>query len=93
MNKRRLNVKTTVKLYTRNRCHLCENAKAMIFSLKEKWDFYYNEADIDESDELTEKYGLMIPVVEINGEEVQYGQIDKGLLEEELIRQNTNLLS
>lgn len=86
-------MKTTLKLYTRNRCHLCENAKAMIFSLKEKWDFHYEEADIDASDELIEKYGLMIPVVEINGEEVQYGQIDKDLLEDELIRKNTSLLS
>lgn len=77
-------MKTTVKLYTRNRCHLCENAKAILLSLKEKWEFQYIEADIDESDELTEKYGLMIPVVEIDGEEVQYGQIDPFLLEEAL---------
>ena len=28
---------------------------------------------ISNSDDWTEKYGLMIPVVEIDGEEVQYG--------------------
>lgn len=70
-------MKTIIKLYTRNRCHLCENAKAIILDLKEKWDFQYVEEDIDASDELTEKYGLMIPVVEIDGEVVQFGQIDK----------------
>jgi glutaredoxin len=70
-------MKTIIKLYTRNRCHLCENAKAIILDLKEKWDFQYIEVDIDASDELTEKYGLMIPVVEIDGEAVQFGQIDK----------------
>ena len=77
-------MKTHVKLYTRNGCHLCEKAEAVLMELKEKWDFEYVEADIDKSDELTEKYGLMIPVVEINGEEVQFGQIDKNFIDEAL---------
>lgn len=86
-------MKTIVKLYTRNKCHLCENAKAILLSLKDKWDFQYIEADIDKSDELTEKYGLMIPVVEIDGEEVQFGQIDEVFLEETLTRKKASLLS
>lgn len=69
--------KSTLVLYTRSRCPLCEKAKNIILELKEEWDFQYKEVDIDQSDELTEKYGLMIPVVEIDGEEVQYGQIDE----------------
>ncbi|MBS4190367.1 glutaredoxin family protein [Bacillus sp. FJAT-49705] len=68
---------STLVLYTRNRCPLCDKAKNIILELQEEWDFLYKEADIDQSDELTEKYGLMIPVVEIDGVEVQYGQIDK----------------
>lgn len=51
-------------------------------NLKQEFDFIYRELDIDTSDELTEKYGLMIPVVEIDGQEVQYGQIDPITLEE-----------
>ncbi|QED49520.1 glutaredoxin family protein [Cytobacillus dafuensis] len=68
---------STLVLYTRNRCPLCDKAKNILLELQEEWDFLYTEADIDQSDELTEKYGLMIPVVEIDGVEVQYGQIDK----------------
>jgi glutaredoxin len=79
-------VKTLVKLYTRKGCHLCENAEAIVMELQEKWDFQYKEEDIDRSDELTEKYGLMIPVVEIDGEEVQFGQIDKNFINEALSR-------
>lgn len=86
-------MKTIVKLYTRERCHLCENAKAILFKLREKWDFDYIEEDINESDELTEKYGLMIPVVEINGAEVQFGQIDEFFLEETLSEKNARRLS
>ena len=76
--------KRTLVLYTRNRCPLCDKAKSIIMELKEEWDFHYKEMDIDLSDELTEKYGLMIPVVEIDGTEVQYGQIDKWTIEEGL---------
>lgn len=86
-------MKTVVKLYTRERCHLCEKAKAIILKLKKKWDFHYVEIDISESDEWTEKYGLMIPVVEINGEESQYGQIDELYLDEALSKLNKKLFS
>jgi len=75
---------TKVTLYTRNRCPLCDKGKKIILELKEEWNFEYEEMDIDESDELTEKYGLMIPVVEIDGKEVQYGQIDKFVINEAL---------
>lgn len=73
----------TLVLYTRNRCPLCDKAKTIVMDLKQEFDFIYREIDIDTSDELTEKYGLMIPVVEIDGKEVQYGQIDTITLEEE----------
>lgn len=88
-----IKVKTIVKLYTRNGCHLCEKAKAILLKLKERYDFHYMEADIDKSDELTEKYGMMIPVVEINGEEVQFGQIDELLVEQVLRENNSSYLS
>ncbi|WP_409251945.1 glutaredoxin family protein [Bacillus sp. SCS-153A] len=65
-----------VNFYTRDRCPLCEDAKLMLKLVKEDIPFILNEHDIDESDELTERFGLMIPVVEIDGEIVQYGQID-----------------
>jgi glutaredoxin len=68
---------TIITLYTRQRCSLCEKAKHAILELKEDWNFSLEEIDIDESDELTELYGIMIPVVHIDGEEVAYGIINK----------------
>ncbi len=79
----------TLSLYTRNRCPLCDKAKKIIIELAEEWDFQYVEYDIAESDELTEKYGLMIPVVEIDSEEIQYGQIDKRRILEVLTKKIT----
>ncbi len=67
---------TTITLYTRGRCPLCDKAKATLLEIQEKWDFNLEEFDIDASDELTERYGLMIPVVQLDGEEVGFGYID-----------------
>lgn len=80
--------KSTLVLYTRSRCPLCDKAKNIIMEIKEDWDFLYREVEIDQSDELTEKYGLMIPVVEVDGEELQYGQIDKMVIFEALSEKN-----
>jgi glutaredoxin len=68
---------TIITLYTRMRCPLCEKAKATLIELKEEWNFTVEEIDIETSDALTETYGLMIPVVHIDGEEVGFGYIDK----------------
>ncbi|MDR6999499.1 glutaredoxin family protein [Neobacillus niacini] len=66
-----------VTLYTRKRCPLCDKAKNTLLELKGNWRFSLKEIDIEESDELTERYGLMIPVVHIDGEEVGFGYVDK----------------
>ena len=69
--------KPVVTIYTRNRCPLCDKAKAVLLELEEEFDFVLEEVDIEENDELTELYGLMIPVVHMDGEEVAYGFVDK----------------
>jgi hypothetical protein len=52
--------------------------------LQREYPFELIEENIDKSDELTEKFGLMIPVVEIEGEIVQYGMIDPVTVGEKL---------
>ncbi|MCA1040390.1 glutaredoxin family protein [Bacillus infantis] len=77
-----------MRLYTREGCHLCENAKETILALQADHEFELEEVDISSSDDLTERYGLMIPVVELDGEEVQYGRIDQFTLYEALTAKN-----
>jgi hypothetical protein len=55
-------------------------AKQAIMELSNEYSFTMEEIDIDQSDELTEKYGLMIPVLLINGKEAVFGQINKNIL-------------
>ena len=59
---------------------MCDDAKKNLLELREERGFSLEEVDIEESDALTELYGLMIPVVEINGVEVQYGKINKNVI-------------
>ncbi|MCM3602498.1 glutaredoxin family protein [Robertmurraya korlensis] len=75
-----------IEFYTRKRCPLCEKGKAILTELQESLRFEIIEKDIDTNDEWNEQYGLMIPVVVLDGEEVQYGQLDKMFINEALTK-------
>ena len=55
----------TITLYTRNDCHLCEQAKADLGSLQEKYPHRLVEIDIDTDPALQKKYLAEIPVIEV----------------------------
>lgn len=55
----------TVTLYTRKDCHLCEQAKADLASLQQKYPHRLVEIDIDSDPALQKKYLVEIPVVEV----------------------------
>ena len=65
-----------IQLYSRPNCPLCEEAKLMLDLVKD--DMYLNieEINIEEDDELHEKYLLRIPVITSKGEIIQEGRID-----------------
>ena len=48
--------------------------------------FEINEVNIEEDEELHEKYMLMIPVVEFEGEIIQYGQVDYATILDALLK-------
>jgi uncharacterized membrane protein len=55
----------TVTLYTRKDCHLCDQAKADLASLQEKYPHRLVEIDIDSDPALQKRYLVEIPVVEV----------------------------
>ncbi|MGM9928695.1 MAG: glutaredoxin family protein [Bacillus sp. (in: firmicutes)] len=63
-----------LKLYSKQKCHLCDKAKE---ELEIIGGLQFEVIDIEKNDELLEKYGLMIPVLEYDNQIVQYGQINK----------------
>jgi glutaredoxin len=84
---------TKLTLYTRANCPLCEKARADILEIKQDIDFEIEEIDIGASDELTEEFGLMIPVIYIDGEEVGYGIVDEFYLRNRLQQKQRNHIS
>lgn len=68
-----------VVIYTREECHLCHQAKDVLFAHRQ-WLPEIEEVDINTSQELTEKFGEQIPVVEINGQIRFRGQVNPILL-------------
>jgi len=59
-----------VKLYTGPNCHLCEQAKAVLYPLMTERGLRLIEITIQSDVELQEKYAIRIPVVALaNGEE------------------------
>jgi glutaredoxin len=51
-------------------CHLCERALAKVRALGEELEFELEEIPIDGSPELEARYRELIPVVEIDGQQV-----------------------
>lgn len=73
-----------VVLYTKNHCPLCDEAKQALYELQQVVPFTLDEIDIYQEEALLEKYQLMIPVVEVDGEMVTYGKIVKAELRKRL---------
>jgi glutaredoxin len=73
---------TTVTLYSRPGCHLCEQARATLERLRQETPFEIDEIDIEADDALHARYLERIPVVAVDGEEMSEYFVD----EEALIR-------
>jgi len=56
-----------LRFYTKESCHLCDVAFEIVERISDKIHFTLETVDITQSDELMTKYGIEIPVIEING--------------------------
>lgn len=65
-----------VILYTRPSCHLCEEAKAHLLRLKNRYNLVIQEVDISGKPDLEEKYGNIIPVLDFQGGRLLYGRVN-----------------
>lgn len=77
--------KKTLVLYSREQCPLCVKAKQILDELTKEHKWSYQEIDIHSDDVLLEKYGLMIPVIEMDGKIIQYGNVDISTLRSILV--------
>ena len=66
----------TAKVYSRNGCHLCEQAEELL----RRYDFQVETVDVDQDPELKGRYGQCVPVVVIDGRERFRGRVSEVLL-------------
>jgi glutaredoxin len=61
---------TTLTLYGKPGCCLCDDAKGVIDAVRREWSFELREVDVSIDPGLHREYGERIPVLELDGEEV-----------------------
>ena len=71
-----------VVVYSKENCSLCDEAKAILHELQVEFE----EIDIYKDERWLERYHLMIPVIEIDGEIIAYGRIHKDVIRKRLQR-------
>jgi glutathione S-transferase len=74
-----------VRLYARPDCHLCDEARAGLESLRsDGLEFELEEVDIDSDDELLRRFLERIPVIELDGEIVSELWLDADVIRSRL---------
>ena len=61
---------TTLTLYGKPGCHLCEEAQAVVADVRARHPFELEEVDITRDPVLEARYRERIPVIAIDGQEV-----------------------
>ena len=73
-----------IDLYSRPGCHLCDEAKAVIEPLVNKYGIVLKVTDVDSEAKLRDAYGWDIPVVLIEGTEAFRHRVEPQALERKL---------
>jgi Glutaredoxin-like domain (DUF836) len=69
-------------MYSRPGCGLCDEARRVILGQRERTPFRYEEIDISGEDALELEYGIRIPVVLVDGQELFEIEVDARALAE-----------
>ncbi|REE98005.1 glutaredoxin family protein [Thermomonospora umbrina] len=72
-----MTVPVTVTLLGRPGCHLCDDAREVIARVAADLGAVWEERDITESAELTERYWEQIPVTLVNGVRHDFWRVDE----------------
>ena len=77
---------TTLTLYGKPGCHLCDDARAAVERVTARRDVPLEQVDISRDPVLYKRYGARIPVLELDGETVFEFFVDEAVLEQRLDR-------
>jgi glutaredoxin len=77
---------TTLTLYGKPGCHLCDDARAAVERVTARRDVPLEQVDISRDPVLYKRYGERIPVLELDGETVFEFFVEEVVLEQRLDR-------
>ena len=72
--------KRQVVVYTRESCHLCHEALAVVERHRRRFNLEIRTVNIDGDPSLVELWGDRVPVVEVDGRPRFFGEVDPVLL-------------
>ena len=67
---------TTITIYSRQGCHLCNDAQKTLESMREELNFEIEVIDIDKDAELIKLYSDQVPVIHIDGIHHDFYRVD-----------------
>ena len=67
---------TTITIFSRHGCHLCDDAQSTLESLQEELNFEIKVVNIDEDAELVKLYSDQVPVIHIDGIHHDFYKVD-----------------
>jgi len=67
---------TTITIYSRQGCHLCDDAQKTLESMREELNFEIVVIDIDQDTELLKLYSDQVPVIHIDGIHHDFYKVD-----------------
>ena len=77
---------TRVTVYTRVGCHLCQEAERVLRAEQASAGFSLELVDIDRDPELVRRYGVRVPVVAVDGQDLFEYEVPLDLLRARLGR-------
>ena len=67
---------TKITIYSRQGCHLCDDAFNTLESMRKELNFEIEVIDIDQDAELIKLYSDQVPVIHIDGEHHDFYKVD-----------------
>jgi len=77
-------------IYSKKECHLCDIAKEELEAIRYEFDFSFKEVDIEKDKLAFEKFKYLIPVVEVDGEIISTGMVNRKKLKD-ILKQKSQL--
>jgi glutaredoxin len=66
-----------VRVYVGRDCHLCELARVELERLRAELGFELDEVEITGDPELERRYRELLPVIEVDGEQVSFYRVEE----------------